>query len=49
MTTIDNMLMKFPEGIFAGREPRITNGYVSVFDIIQVAGGLTKNSVPYTL
>ena len=46
MTTIDNMLMKFPEGIFAGREP---NGYVSVFDIIQVAGGLTKNSVPYTL
>ena len=38
MTTIDNMLMKFPEGIFAGREPRITNEYVSVYDIIKVAG-----------
>lgn len=38
MTTINNMLMKFPEGIFAGKEPRITNEYVSVYDIIKVAG-----------
>ena len=38
MTTIDNMLMKFPEGLFAGKEPRITNEYVSVYDIIKVAG-----------
>jgi len=39
MTTINNMLMKFPQGIFAGKEPRITKEYVSVFDIIKVAGG----------
>jgi hypothetical protein len=38
MTTINNMLMKFPTGIFAGKEPRITNEYVSVYDIIKVAG-----------
>jgi len=45
MTTINNMLMKFPQGLFAGKEPRITNEYVSVLDIIQTAGGCTKNSV----
>lgn len=34
MTTINNMLMKFPQGIFAGKEPRITKEYVSVLDVI---------------
>lgn len=48
MTTIDSMLMKFPEGIFAGKEPRITNEYVSVYDIIILATGQSKNSVTKT-
>lgn len=39
MATLNTMLMKFPQGIFQGKEPRITNEYVSVYDIIKVAGG----------
>lgn len=48
MTTINNMLMKFPQGIFSGKEPRITNEYVSVYDIIILATGQSKNSVTKT-
>ena len=36
---IENSLMKFSDGIFKDKKIRITNNYVSVFDIIQVAGG----------
>lgn len=44
MTTINNMLMKFPQGIFQGKEPRITNEYVSILDIIHIATGHTKEA-----
>ena len=35
---VQEMIMKFPDGIFKGKEPRITMEYVSVYDIIKVAG-----------
>lgn len=44
MTTINNMLMKFPEGIFAGKEPRITNEYVSVLDILVATTNSSKDA-----
>lgn len=47
MTTLNNMIIKFP-GIFENKEPRIKDGYISVLDIIQIAGGITKNSVHNT-
>lgn len=37
--------MKFPKGIFEGKEPRITNEYVSVLDVIILATGQSKNAV----
>lgn len=37
-TNVQDMILKFPEGIFKGKEPRITKEYVSVYDIISVAG-----------
>ena len=46
--TIDGALMKLSGELFDGKKIRITNEYVSVFDIIQVAGGVTKNSVHNT-
>jgi len=47
--TIEGALMKFSGGIFDGKNIRIAqNKYISVFDIIQIAGGVTKNSVHNT-
>lgn len=43
MTTINNMLMKFP-GIFENKEVRIKDGYISVLDIIQTCSGCKKES-----
>ena len=41
---IENSLMQFTDGIFKDKKIRITNNYVSVFDIIQVAGGQKKDA-----
>jgi len=43
MTTINNMLMKFP-GIFENKEVRIKDGYISVLDTIQTCSGCKKES-----
>ncbi len=48
MTELNNMIMKFPEGIFKGKEPRITKEYVSVLDIICIATGYNKETVRKT-
>lgn len=36
---IENSLMKFTGGLFDGKKIRMNKEYVSVYDIIQVAGG----------